>query len=416
MSRPVLVVGALTLLAFALRMGWLVASGGLYAPPQEDEIDYNELAKSLLSGQGYSLEGQPQVNRSPGFPALLWLVYSIFGVQPIAARVVQAALLAGAVPLLYYIGRRGWSPSVGLLTALVFALYPFSIVWSRYLATENLLVVVYAALAALLVSPSRAGAWRTLAGGVVLGLALLTRPTAILVGLGLVLWLVLVLPRREKLLKAALLLAGTVLALSPWLVRNFVEYNQFIPLTSGYGSSAGGYVFWISNNEYTAQPGERWGRYVPAEMLPDYREYVSLADNPGLLDRKGYEYGLRYLASHPQDVPVLLLGKFLRFWNVFPGATLTTRAAGALTLVLLPFFLAGLWACWRGRYNGGMVLVFITGTMLIGLIFWADTRIRAPADPFIALAASIGAVRLTQRERAAEKALPPVPNEGSPAS
>ncbi|MEA2574145.1 MAG: hypothetical protein QOH93_1443 [Chloroflexia bacterium] len=398
----------LVLLAFALRLGWLVASGGLFAPPQEDEVDYNELAKSLLSGQGYSLQGVPQVNRSPGLPVLLWLVYSSFGVQPLVARVVQAALLAGAVPLLYYIGRKGWSPSVGMAAAVVFALYPFSIFWSRYLATENLLVVAYAGLAALLVSPIRAGSWRLLGAGVVLGLALLTRPTAILVVVGLVLWLVLVLPGRKKLLGPGLLVAGAALALSPWIVRNFAEYNQFIPLTSGYGSSAGGYVFWISNNEYTAKPGEHWGRYVPAEMLPDYREYISLGNNPGLLDRKGYEYGLRYLTSHPQDVPLLLLGKFLRFWNVFPGATIFTRGAGATVLVLLPFFLAGLWVCRRDRYNGGMVLVFIAGTMLIGLVFWSDTRIRAPAEPFIVLAAAIGAEKLIKRKRTAENSPPPV--------
>ncbi|HET6314407.1 MAG TPA: glycosyltransferase family 39 protein [Chloroflexia bacterium] len=418
LSRPGLVLGALVLVGFALRVGWLVASGGLFAPPQEDELDYNELAKSLLSGRGYSLDGQPQVNRSPGYPVLLFLVYSVFGVQPAVARLVQVALLVAVVPLLYYVGSRGWSRSVGMLAAHVFAFHPFSIFWSRYLATENLLVFVYAVLAALLVCPERAGAWRLLAGGGVLGVALLTRPTAILVAVGLVLWLLLVSRGRGRLVRPALLLAGALVALSPWVARNFAEYGQFIPLTSGYGSSAGGYVFWISNNEFTARPGERWGRYVPAEMLPDYAEYISHTGNPGLLDRKGYEYGLRYLTSHPQDVPVLLLGTFLRFWNVFPGSTLLTRTAGATTLILLPFFLVGLWACWRNRHSGGMVLVFIVGTMLIGLIFWADTRIRAPAEPFIVLAAAIGAVwwagRKAERRMKIDEPLPAPPEqEGS---
>ena len=410
LARPGPVLAVLVLVGFALRVGWLVASGGLFAPPQEDELDYNDLAKSLLSGQGYSLDGEPQVNRSPGYPVFLFLVYTAFGVQPAIARLVQAALLVAVVPLRYYVGRRGWSPSVGMLSALVFAVHPFSIFWSRYMATENLLVFVYAALAAVLVCPGRTGVGRVFAGGVVLGVALLTRPTAILVAAGLALWLLLVSRGRSRLVRPALLLAGALVALSPWVARNFAEYGQFIPLTSGYGSSAGGYVFWISNNEYTARPGERWGRYVPAEMLPDYAEYISYGDNPGLLDRKGYEYGLRYLTSHPQDVPMLLLGKFLRFWNVFPGTTLVTRAAGATVLVLLPFFLVGLWACWRNRQNGGMVLVFIVGTMLIGLIFWADTRIRAPAEPFIVLAAAIGAVwwreRRADQSRKVAKPLP----------
>ncbi|HEY0070734.1 MAG TPA: hypothetical protein VGE04_12280, partial [Chloroflexia bacterium] len=74
---------------------------------------------------------------------------------------------------------------------------------------------------------------------------------------------------------------------------------------------------------------------------------------------------------------------------------------GATVLVLFPFLIVGLWLCWRHPGNGGMLLVFITGTMLIGLLFWADTRIRAPAEPFIVLIAAVGAERLVRRERAA---------------
>ena len=397
--RPALTLAVLVLLAFVLRLGWLVASGGLFAAPQEDEADYNELARSLLLGQGYSLGGEPQVNRAPAYPVLLFLIYSIFGVQPAVARIAQDVLLAAVVPLIFYVGRRGWSSSVGMLAACLFAVFPFSIFWSRYMATENLLVFAYAVVAAFLIAPREAVAWKMLAGGVALGLALLTRPTAILVAIGLLLWLLFVLRGRDRLVKPLLVVAGVALALSPWVARNFAEYGQFIPLTSGYGSSAGGYVFWISNNEYTAVPGERWGRYVPAEMLPDYREYVALGDSPGLLDRKGYEYGLRYLTSHPESVPLLVLGKFLRFWNVFPGQTLLTRGAGALVLVLLPFFIAGLWLCWRKSYNGAMPLIFIVGTMLIGLAFWADTRIRTPADPFLVLVVAVGAVWWVERRR-----------------
>jgi hypothetical protein len=115
------------------------------------------------------------------------------------------------------------------------------------------------------------------------------------------------------------------------------------------------------------------------------------------MDRKGYQYGLGYLTNHPSDVPVLILGKFLRFWNVFPGAALYTRAIGALSLVLLPFFLVGLWQAIRRPRAGGLPLAFIVGTMLVGLIFWADTRTRAPAEPFILLVAAVGGVWLVGR-------------------
>lgn len=381
-----------------MRLGFMIAMRALSAPPTEDALEYHNLALNLLSGQGYSLDGQPVLNRAPAYPFYLALVYTLFGPNPAAARVVQALLVTATVPLLYYFGLRGWSRAVGVLAAALFALYPFSIFWGQHLITENLLVVLFAVLAALLVRPQEAGPLRFLAAGMVAGLSLLTRPTALPVVLLLLLWLVIALRDFRRVLTAfALMAVGITLALSPWIVRNYSTYGLFIPLTSGYGSSAGGYVFWISNNALTAEPGEKWGRYVDPALLPEHAEYTRLPNDPALLDRKGYEYGLRYLTSNPGDVPLLLLGKFLRFWNVFPGAGLLTRAIGALTLLLLPFFLLGLRQAWRDRSNGGLLLAFIVGTMLVGLIFWADTRTRVPAEPFILLTSALGALQLWPR-------------------
>lgn len=397
LARPALVLAGLVVLAFVLRVGFMVATHTLNAAPQEDELDYHHLAQNLLAGHGYSLDGVPVVNRAPAYPFFLALVYTIFGESPTAARLVQAVLLALAVPLIYLIGRRGWGPGVGLGAAALFAVYPFSVFWGHYLITENLLVVLFAGAGALLVCPGERRAWRLLAGGIVLGLAMLTRPTALPVVVLLVAWLLLaVRPLRKGALFGVLLLAGLAVAMSPWVARNYETYGRFIPFTSGYGSSAGGYVFWISNNALTAQPGEKWGRYVDPALLPEHAEYESLPNDPALLDRKGYEYGLRYLANHPGDVPVLLLGKFLRFWNIFPGAQLYTKAVGALVIVLLPFFMVGLWRAWRDLATGGLPLAFIVGTMLVGLIFWADTRTRAPAEPFILLVSVVGVAHLVR--------------------
>jgi len=398
-QRPVPVLAALTLLAFLLRLGFMLATRTLSDAPTEDALEYHNLALNLLAGKGYTLDGlTPIVNRAPAFPVFLAMVYSLFGANPAAARVVQALLISALVPLVYFIGKRGWGPGVGLLASALFAVYPFSIFWGQYLITENLLVVLFVLLAAFLVRPAEAVPWRLLGAGGVMGLALLTRPTAFPVVVGLFVWLFFSVRGLRKIaLSATLLLLGAVIAMSPWIVRNYSTYGQIIPFISGYGSSAGGYVFWISNNAYTAQPGERWGRYVAADLLPEYAEYTALPNDPALLDRKGYEYGMRYLSEHPADVPMLLLGKFLRFWNVFPGQQLYTRAIGALALLLLPFFLVGLWKTARKLDTGGLLLAFILGTMLVGLIFWADTRTRSPAEPFILLVAAVGAVDVWRR-------------------
>jgi hypothetical protein len=415
-QRPALLLGILVCVGFVLRLGFMLATRSLDAPPTEDALEYHRLALSLLAGDGYSLDGQPVVNRAPAYPVMLALIYAVVGTQPAVARVVQALVIAALVPLLYFIGARGWSWSVGLLAAALFAVYPFSIFWGQYLITENLLVVLFVLLGALLVRPQEAGPLRLLSAGVVMALSLLTRPTALPVVIGLCVWLFAtrvpsteyrvpstaqadaVLGTRYSVLRRAaalgLVIAGLAIGLSPWVARNYATYGQFIPLTAGAGSSGGGYVFWISNNALTSKPGEKWGRYVAPNLLPEYDEYSRMPNDPLLLDRKGYEYGLRFLANNPGEVPVLLLGKFLRFWNVFPGATLATRAIGALSLLLLPFFLVGLRETWRDLRHGGMPLAFIVGTLLVGLIFWADTRTRAPAEPYILLTSAIGAARI----------------------
>jgi O-antigen/teichoic acid export membrane protein len=409
-QRPLWPLIVLVLVAFLLRMAFMLAIGALNAPPVEDALDYHNIALNILAGKGYSLDGAQIVNRAPAYPVFLAVVYAVFGQNPAAARIIQALLISLVVPLLYYTGSRNWSEvqnpkvkiqnprSLGLLAAILFAVYPFSIFWSQYLITENLLVVLFTVLAALLVRPGEANPLRLLSAGIIMGLCLLTRPTALPVILLLFMWLLFAVKGMSKILGIyGVVIAGLVLGLSPWVARNYSEYGQFIPFTSGYGSSAGGYVFWISNNALTAKPGDKWGRYVDPALLPENAEYNNPPNDPASMDRKGYRYGLNYLASHPGDVPVLLVGKFLRFWNVFPGAALYTRIIGALSLLLLPFFLVGVWLCMRHLPTGGLPLAFIVGTMLVGLIFWADTRTRAPAEPFILLVSAAGAVWLFRR-------------------
>ena len=85
--------------------------------------------------------------------------------------------------------------------------------------------------------------------------------------------------------------------MSSWTVRNWLLVGAFVPLTTGIESSAGGFVFWISNNHLTAQPGEYWGRFIPAKEypnMPDFAAYDSqTTSSVTQLDRKGYEYGLK---------------------------------------------------------------------------------------------------------------------------
>src|SRR5437870_2201697 len=66
---------SLTLFAFLLRVLLMVADGSLWMPITSDGVQYHGLAENLASGRGYTLSGYAVVNRMPGYPALLALLY-----------------------------------------------------------------------------------------------------------------------------------------------------------------------------------------------------------------------------------------------------------------------------------------------------------------------------------------------------
>jgi hypothetical protein len=171
-----------------------------------------------------------------------------------------------------------------------------------------------------------------------------------------------------------------------------------VPLTAGVEASSGGFVFWISNNHLTAQPGEYWGSFIPAKEypnMPDFAEYSTLpSPSAMLLDRKGYEYGWKFLTTHPDEVPMLLLGKLIKFWE----ARLITRGAElifpVLGMIAVPLYLIGIVAHWRHSLKSRMIVAFIAGALALSLIFWGGARFRAAVEAYLVLALVMGVIQI----------------------
>lgn len=162
------------------------------------------------------------------------------------------------------------------------------------------------------------------------------------------------------------------------------------------GASGGGFVFWISNNTITAQPGEYWGRYVPFReysRLPDFPEYSSLPTNdPVLLDRKGYEYGFKFLTTQPGQVP-MLLGKLPNFWEPEVLTRSGYPIVPLLGVIVLPLYLIGLVLHWRRSLQTRLAVAFIAA-LFVALVFWGGARFRAPAEAFFVLCLTMGLVQI----------------------
>jgi 4-amino-4-deoxy-L-arabinose transferase-like glycosyltransferase len=323
----------------------------------------------------------------------------------VGARLLNVVLAALCVPLTYRIGKELWGQRIGFAAAGLLAVDPFHVFWPQLLLSENLQVLLVTLLGVLLVTPKQT-ILRAQLIGLVSALAVLTHPgTVPIVAAGLF-WYWLHWRKTSLAWRNLAFLAVTFLILmSSWTVRNWLLVGAFVPLTTGIESSAGGFVFWISNNHLTAQPGEYWGRFIPAKEypnMPDFAAYDSqTSSSVTQLDRKGYEYGLKFLSTHPQQVPVLLLGKLVRFWE----PKLITRS-GELTvpllgLVVVPLYLVGLVVHWRNSTKSRLVVAFVGGALLLALVYWGDSRFRTPVEAYFVLAFAAGLLQFADWARSA---------------
>lgn len=416
MNRRILVI-IVVLAALARAIFW-VAVVGRDAPLRGDEVDYNRLAVSLAEGRGFVTDrGEPTATRPPLFPLLLAGLYRVFGPSVAAARMLQIALGALIVLLLYALARRIFSPSVGLIAAALAAANPSLVFISSYLLVENLYIALL--LAALLVlggALERQPSWgRCVAGGLLFGSSCLARPNAFPFAL-FVIGSYLILGRGRaagRLARSAVLVAALAAAVAPWVLRNEAQLGHFVPFTTH-----GGLTFYQGNNRLAWDEPSYRGGVAPLEALPGLERMKNLAGEVER-DREAWRLGRTFIRDNRKIVPGMAASKFLRFWRLRGDAGLSGvksgwwwnkgSTLGALassidaifiySIVAIPLFVAGLvltFRRWRILFPlYGVVVVHTCAAM----VFFGSLRMRMPVEPVIALFAAYAAFCLVSARR-----------------
>jgi hypothetical protein len=391
---------AVLLVALAARAALSLASG--HTTPIIDMEEYLRLAQGLTDGRGYAGQEGPTAFRPPLYPAFLALVRIVWGDSVLAIRLAQGVLgaltcvltvfLAGAV-----VGRERthWA---GLLVAL----YPTHVMYASYLHREVLFTFLLVGALALL---ARRGSARSLAAGIVLGLAALTNSAA----LGTAPLAALYLVTRRQGRRAALLLAGTVLVIAPWTVRNYRIFGSFVPV-----NTKAGVVFWEGNDEGWLRGETEWDI-----RNRHWRQLDGMEEDEA--HRHGMRQALQFVRRNPGGFLYLCWRRFLQFWRLellfyfylkmgYWGAVPTWAAVALAPVTLAPFPLlvlaAVVGALGIGRPKGIWALALIFGaTQLIGAsLTVGGFRYHFPLIPILAVAALAlpeGVVRLRSQRRAA---------------
>lgn len=222
MSMAIAVASAL---AFAVYLAPDLASG-----VPHDMIEYRELALQLQSGQYCRWDVppcDPVPYPTPGYPAILAIVYAMAGPNDVATVGLNAAMYAGIVGMLAWLTAAVWTIRAGVFASLLAATFlPFGF-YSGLRMTEifaTFLMVVLGCSVLYAVWRRTAAAWALC--GAVIGALALVRPLFIVFGIVAVV-IALALTRRAAV--AAACMTTCALVLMPWIAYTILNFGSVIP-------------------------------------------------------------------------------------------------------------------------------------------------------------------------------------------
>jgi tetratricopeptide (TPR) repeat protein len=304
----------------APRLGWLWGAGifalaalvrllvgsqlgetALFRWPQLDSLEYLVWARKVASGTMIWPVPPPH---GPGYPTFLGLLLRLFDDSLDAARRVQALFGAGTCILAAAVAARAFGRRAGIAAGLLLAVYGPLVFLDVSMLAEGLLVFLLLLALWLFVALAKPFP-RAIAAGLVLGIAALVRPTAVVVLPALLLVLLWGRLRDRRAWAAAgLLLAAFFLVTTPVVAKISRVNGAFVPV-QGYG----GFAYYIGNSPNgDGLPSPRLGRGW--EMLVSEAARAGMT-TPAAEDQYYRRKAAREIREHPGAYLRLLAGKAL---------------------------------------------------------------------------------------------------------
>lgn len=411
------VLTAIVVVAALVRLAW-----ALYARPEPpvdwflsgDQFSYYHYGSEIARGRGYIsyITGEATAYYPIGYPALLGSLYFVVLHTPItddlmlATALLHVVLGTAAVLLTFVVGRSMSGPRVGLVAAGLLAVFPNIVFQVSTVQLETTFIFLVLAALAVIVThdwSTSPDARRLLAFGATLGAAVIVRPFAAVLLVGLAGALLALRVGWRRTLVGVAIPASVVVAMSvPWTIRNAVQLDAFVPSSTNMGDTlcidrnldaTGGFRF--ADHDGCVDPGlpevprNRGNTKKAVEFVlhhPD-RELLQIV-------RRG-----RIMFAHDHDgieaTQTLGGGPFLSPRVVDVGSTTADwyfYAVVALALVGLPTYVR------RDRRPQRLLVASgFAGLLAIPLLLWGNPRFHLPLAPFLVLTAAASLDALWRR-------------------
>ncbi len=403
-SQEIKVALQIFLLAAFVRAVYLYDSSDnpTFFAPVVDSLTYDQIARGLIKTGSLTYEffWQPLF-----YPLFLSLIYKLSNSSILMAKIVQM-LLGSVTPVLaYFLGKKLFSKTVGVLSGVFIALYmPLVFYDGELLATGWAALWAVTLMLTLIKTAEKPTLWSCFALGLFAALSIITRPEFLPFSIAAFIWLVLIWIRRQKNPKKtvfylSLLLAGFFSIASPvlFLSHHLMGKASLVPYS-------GGLNLYIGNNPnyketINIRPGRTWQKLT--ELPANYGIKDTFKQDRFFLDKaldyihtqpasflKGLLYkSALFLSSRetPRNLDIYIFRKWSSLLKI--GLWKLGRFGFPFGL-LLPLAVTGLIFNWR-KVCAPLWLFLILYPASIILVFVAS-RYRIPTIPLIAVLAAAG--------------------------
>jgi len=361
-----------------------------------DENDYIRLSRTLVVRGSYlGTDGRPTAYRPPGYPFVLSLVFRLWN-SPLAAKIINAATLAGTAFLLALIAARV-IPEGLVFAPLLVLIYPVYFYAAGTLYPQILGAFLFSTVLFFMIYFP--GNWMVYATcGVLFGFLVLMIPAFLLISPILYAYIL----TEKKVNKQQIWITvlffalGFILVTGPWTIRNAIVFKKLIPVSTNSGEN-----LLLGNSENT---GPNSGVNVDISHYLKKTSAMNEAERDIFLRNQAFEWA----ASNPRQAGILYLQKLANYYNFHNRLYVQSEASilrdRIMFITYYPLLLLAVarLATFR-RFPISRVEVFLyalyLGSAVLGALFFTRIRLRLPYDTLLITIGAIFLGRLTSTFR-----------------
>lgn len=389
------------LLAIILKVFYFINIVSRYGNGQySDFLFMQQLAESLATGKGFTINGQWIFNQSAGYPLFMAIFYNFFGININIIFLLNVLLGVISTILVYLFSLylfKGYKNKniLASIAAFLAAVYPDSLLYMCFFSSENLLVPLILAIFILLVNNDKMSIFKAILIGILAAMTVTVKAYALL--LFLFVPIIFLIYRRRVFLNTFLVAITAFICLIPWTYINYkASSGRLVPFTATSGTA-----FLDGTNPKAA------GR--PTNLC-----YLSAQEEAGHdeieLNKLRMQKAISYIKTNPIWYIKLIAKKFLlafspvrdymfqdRGEDRFFNKSLSLILPSAFNLFIIITIILGIIISFRNRRTFIIGISLFITPLLLQVIFFAYSRYRFPFLYALLPFAGLGIVYLVNK-------------------